>query len=91
MICDTFTKRTVTCLNLPAMTPGSHRTLTVRRYGNHEARPKAYLQAGLHGNEHAGLLVLHHLLRKLDALARESAENGVREWGQTLIIDYCAL
>jgi len=53
---------------LPAPSPGTRRELLVHRYGRRGARPKAYLQAGIHGGEIAGLLVLHHLLRRLDAL-----------------------
>jgi len=73
---DAFSKRRVVRLDLPVMTPGSHRAITVHRYGKSGTRPKAYLQAGLHGNEHAGMLVLYHLLKKLDALSEKNAING---------------
>jgi predicted deacylase len=46
--------------------PGTQRTLLVHRYGDPEARPKAYLQAALHADETPALLVAHHLARLLD-------------------------
>lgn len=46
--------------------PGTRRELTVHRYGKPGARPRAYLQAGLHADEHPGMLVLGHLLAMLD-------------------------
>ncbi len=42
------------------MSPGTARSLTVHRFGAPGARPKAYLQAGVHADEIPGLLVLHH-------------------------------
>ena len=38
----------------------------VHRFGAPGARPKAYLQAGIHADEIPGMLVLHHLVRRLD-------------------------
>ncbi len=73
---DAYSRRQVTRIDLPVTTPGSHQSITVHRYGKPGARPKVYLQAGLHGNEHAGMLVLHHLLKKLDALTEKNAING---------------
>jgi len=52
---------------LGADRPGTQRTLLVHRYGDPEARPKAYLQAALHADETPALLVAHHLARLLDA------------------------
>jgi predicted deacylase len=49
------------------MSLGTERHLTVHAYGDPDAVPKAYLQAGLHAGELPGLLVLHHLIRRLDA------------------------
>jgi len=71
-----MSKHRVSRISLPSVTPGSRRTLIVHRYGEPHARPKAYLQAGLHGNEHPGLLVLHHLLRRLDEMAAKNAVTG---------------
>ena len=39
------------------------RASTVLRFGTPGARPKAYLQAGLHADELPGMLVLHKLAR----------------------------
>lgn len=41
---------------------GTSRSLTVYRFGTPGARPKVYIQAGLHADEIPGLLVAHHLL-----------------------------
>lgn len=36
---------------LPTQTPGTVRHLRVCRYGERGARPKAYVQAGIHADE----------------------------------------
>jgi predicted deacylase len=51
---------------LGADRPGTQRTLLVHRYGDPDARPKAYLQAALHADETPALLVAHRLVRLLD-------------------------
>lgn len=51
---------------LPDPAPGTRRSLMVCHYGTPGGRPKAYLHAGLHADEHPGLLVLHELRRLLD-------------------------
>lgn len=56
--------------------PGTRRAVRFVRYGRAEARPKAYLQAALHADEAPGLLVAHHLLRRLDAAARRGEVRG---------------
>ncbi len=66
----------VTRVPLIAMTPGTERSHTVHRFGAPGARPKAYLQAGVHADEIPGLLVLHHLLRRLVAADRDGAILG---------------
>lgn len=53
---------------LPAPAPGTSRHLERLRYGQAGRGPKAYLQAGLHADEPPGMLVLHHLAERLDAL-----------------------
>ena len=58
--------RETTRIPLIAMSPGTGRAITVHRYGAPGARPKAYFQAGIHADEIPGLLVLHHLVRRLD-------------------------
>ena len=56
---------------LPAMSPGTQRTLKVHRYGAIGARPKIHIQAALHADELSGMLASHHLLGLLnDADAR---------------------
>ncbi|MDJ0946013.1 MAG: M14 family metallopeptidase [Kiloniellales bacterium] len=67
---------------LPGAT-GTQRTLTLHRYGAPETRPKAYLQAALHADETPGLLVLHHLIRLLDAAAARGEITG-----QIVILPY---
>ncbi|MEE4134502.1 MAG: succinylglutamate desuccinylase/aspartoacylase family protein [Desulforhopalus sp.] len=54
---------------LSAASPGTARSLTVLRYGTPGARPKAYLQAGLHADEAPSFIVLHHLRDRLDQAA----------------------
>jgi hypothetical protein len=66
----------VTRIPLIAMTPGTERSHTVHRFGAPGARPKAYLQAGIHADEIPGLLVLHHLLRQLVAADRDGGILG---------------
>jgi predicted deacylase len=58
--------KTVERIALPSVAPGTKRELTVHRYGAPGARPRAYLQAALHADEHPGLLTLNHLIRMLD-------------------------
>jgi predicted deacylase len=63
-------------IELPTVAPGTRRELTVFRYGTPGARPKAYLQAGLHADELPGMLVLRHLLEALDHAAARDAIKG---------------
>ena len=41
------------------------RAIPVYRFGRRGARPKVYLQGGLHAGEAPGILVLHHLMQRL--------------------------
>lgn len=50
--------------------------LTVLRYGTPGARPKAYLQAGLHADEFPGMLALRHLAARLEEAAARGAIAG---------------
>ena len=50
---------------LPGVAPGVRREITVLGFGRPGARPKAYLQAGLHADELPGMLVLRELGRLL--------------------------
>lgn len=58
--------KTIERISLGQMSPGTERFLTVHRYGQKGARPKAYLQASLHSDEIPGMMAAHHLLRLLD-------------------------
>jgi predicted deacylase len=68
---------------LRSSSPGTVRSLTVHHIGQPGARPKAYLQAGLHANEIPGLLVLHHLLDRLLSADREG-----RVAGEVVLVPY---
>ena len=54
---------------LPSAGPGTNRSITVYRYGDPKARPKIYIQTGLHADEIPGMLVLHHLRNRLEQAA----------------------
>ena len=54
---------TIDRIPLPIAAPGTERFLTVHRFG--VGRPKAYLHSSLHADEWPGLLVLQHLLERL--------------------------
>ena len=73
--------KNTTRIPLPSPSPGTERSLIVHRYGQAGARPKAYLQAALHADEHPGLLVQHHLLRLLDS---EAAAHRIR--GEIVVV-----
>ncbi|WP_395678141.1 succinylglutamate desuccinylase/aspartoacylase family protein [Inquilinus sp.] len=68
--------KTVRQIPLPSPSLGTSRAVTVHRYGEPGARPKAYIQAGLHADELPGMLTAHHLLRRLDALDAAGAIRG---------------
>ena len=63
-------------IEMPRATPGTLRLLKVVTWGAEDARPVVYLQAGLHADELPGMLVLHQLARRLDALDAEGAIAG---------------
>lgn len=50
---------------IPSDSPGRRLHLTLFRFGTPGARPKVYLQAGLHADEMPGPLILHHLKEAL--------------------------
>lgn len=56
---------------LPCSSLGTQRTVTSLHFGVAGARPKVYVQASLHADELPGMLVAHHLRRRL--LEAESA------------------
>ncbi|MEM8688890.1 MAG: succinylglutamate desuccinylase/aspartoacylase family protein [Pseudomonadota bacterium] len=53
-----------------------HRSLTVHRFGAPGARPKVYVQAGIHANELAAPLTAHHLADRLKAADEAGAITG---------------
>lgn len=57
-------------------TPGVTYELAVRRFGTPGARPKAYIQAGLHADEVPGMLAAHWLCRQLARLEKEGGIVG---------------
>ncbi len=61
---------------LPTDRLGTRRSLTVHRFGTPGARPKVYVQAALHADETPGLLVAHHLIRRLHERAGQGAVSG---------------
>lgn len=52
----------VEAIALTGPAPGTERKLLVHRFGTPGARPKAYLQAALHADEHPSILVVQKLL-----------------------------
>lgn len=56
--------------------PGTRRVLPVHRFGRPGARPKVYIQAGLHADETPGLLVARHLIDRLAGLDADGAVRG---------------
>lgn len=73
----------VTDAPLPPAAVGSTRSVRFVRYGDPAARPKAYVQAALHADEAPGLLVAHHLLRRLEA-----ADARGEITGQVVVVPY---
>jgi predicted deacylase len=63
-------------ITLPGAMPGTQRQLRVFSFGNPGARPKAYLQAGLHADEPAGMMILRELCKLLAAAERAGEIKG---------------
>ena len=55
-------------LALPRTHAGTDRFVNVHRFGTPNARPKVYIQAGLHADEMPSVLVAHYLCRRLNTL-----------------------
>lgn len=53
---------------LAGVVPGTQRSISFHHFGNAGARPKCYLQTGLHADEIPGMLVMQSLRSKLAAL-----------------------
>ncbi|MBW2613792.1 MAG: succinylglutamate desuccinylase/aspartoacylase family protein [Deltaproteobacteria bacterium] len=68
--------KTIEDIELPQSSMGNARSLKIIRYGNKANGKKAYIQAGLHADEPPGLLVMHHLMKKLDRLDKEGRIEG---------------
>lgn len=56
---------------LPSPGPGTHRHITVLRYGKPGNHPKFYFQTALHADEIPGMVVIHHLRKLLDVAAEQ--------------------
>lgn len=52
--------------------PGAEFSLPVYEFGHSKLGPKIYLQAGMHADEHPGMLVLHHLMEWLEKAETEN-------------------
>jgi predicted deacylase len=61
---------------LPSPTPGTTRELISLHYGPVDTGRKAFIQAALHADEVPGLLVAHHLRRRLGELESRGALQG---------------
>ena len=56
--------------------PGTQRELVSLHYGAPGSGPKCYIQASLHADELPGMLVAHHLRKRLDTLEAEGRIRG---------------
>ena len=65
-----------TFVQLPSMTPGTHRTISVLSFGKTGARPKVYMQAAIHANEMPGSMALHHLMPLLAEAEKKGLIKG---------------
>src|SRR5215471_12637521 len=68
-------------IHLPAMTPGTARSITWLRFGRAGARPKVYIQAAIHTNELPGAIALHHLMPML-----AKADSARRIRGELIVV-----
>ena len=68
-------------IHLPAMTPGTARSITWLRFGRAGARPKVYIQAAIHANELPGAIALHHLMPML-----VEADRAGRIRGEVIVV-----
>lgn len=71
-------------ITLPPPMSGPAREIIVLRFGTPGARPKAYLQAGLHADEFPGMLALHDLVPLL-----AEAESEGRIAGEIVVVPVC--
>ena len=68
-------------INLPSPSPGTERSIQVRKYGDPEARPCVYIQTALHADEIPGMLLLHYL----DQYLTQCVDSG-RMLGQVIVV-----
>lgn len=61
---------------LPSQTPGVVHKLCKHTFSGNSGQRSAYIQAGLHADEHPGLLVIQHLLVHLQLLERQGRIDG---------------
>jgi predicted deacylase len=66
---------------LQSDTPGTRREVVSHHVGRAGARPKIYLQAGLHAGEIPGMLLLRHLMPRLEAF-----ESSGRVVGEIVLV-----
>jgi predicted deacylase len=64
--------------SLLSPTPGTARELISLHYGPAGTGRKVFIQASLHADEVPGLLVAHHLRRRLGELDAQGALRGAR-------------
>ena len=69
--CGTAMPVSTEIVTLPALAPGSQLQLLKHRFTGGRGGRSAYVQAGLHADEHPGLLVVQHLLDRLQTLEKE--------------------
>jgi predicted deacylase len=62
--------------NLPSQTPGVVHKLCKHTFCGGSNQRSAYIQAGLHADEHPGLLVIQHLLVHLQQLEKQGRIDG---------------
>lgn len=62
--------------SLPSQTPGVVHKLCKHTFSGGSGQRSAYIQAGLHADEHPGLLVIQHLLVHLQALEEQGRIDG---------------
>lgn len=70
-------------IHLASPSPGTSRHLKTYRFGIEGARPKVYIQAGLHADEWPGLLVIQQLIPRLIA-----AESQQQIYGEIVIVPF---
>lgn len=63
-------------IDLPGTAPGCAHQLIAHTFDGGRTQRSAYIQAGLHADEHPGLLTIQHLLRMLVALERDGRVLG---------------